>query len=53
MGLDDYEVVLFRNQPSGSGAEMPSIPRLPRPTGADPLEPQSSTVPFLAQRLHQ
>jgi predicted RNase H-like HicB family nuclease len=26
MGLDDYKVVLYRNQPSGWVAEVPSIP---------------------------
>jgi predicted RNase H-like HicB family nuclease len=26
MGLDDYKVVIYRNQPSGWVAEVPSIP---------------------------
>jgi predicted RNase H-like HicB family nuclease len=26
MGLDDYKVVIYRNQPSGWIAEVPSIP---------------------------
>ena len=49
MALDDYKVLLYRNQPSGWVAEVPSIPGCYAlmPTGAEALAELEQVFAFI------
>lgn len=51
MSLDDYKVVLYRNEPSGWVAEVPSIPgcHALMPTGEDALAELGAVFQMIAE----